>query len=111
MTDMTSSDHTSTTPFIIDEAFFAQRLSNLTPVYLHLEDESAAHHGHAGASGGAGHYRLCIVSQVFDTMTRLQRHRAVYQHFTDLMPHRIHALSIDAFSPSEYDGLFGVHRQ
>ena len=59
-------------------------------------DDSAAHAGHAGAAGGAGHFRVRIRSGRFAGMTTLARHRLVYDAVADWMPHRIHALSIDA---------------
>jgi BolA family transcriptional regulator, general stress-responsive regulator len=105
---MISPSQTSPHPLSLNPEDFLRRIAPLNPLHYSLDDESEAHRGHAGASGGAGHYHLCIVSEVFNGMQRLQRHRAVYQCFHDLIPHRIHALSIDAFSPSEYDGLFGT---
>jgi BolA family transcriptional regulator, general stress-responsive regulator len=68
----------------------------LSPTDYALEDESALHAGHAGAAGGGGHYRLRIASPAFVGKSTLQRHRLVYAALQDLMPHRIHALSIDS---------------
>jgi len=77
------------------------RLAVLAPSTLELEDESALHAGHPGAAGGGGHFRLRIVSTVFAEENRLSRHRLVYDKLADLIPHRIHALSIDARTPEE----------
>jgi BolA protein len=41
------------------------------------------------------------VSQAFDGQAKIGRHRLVYDAVKHLMPHRIHALSIDAKTPSE----------
>lgn len=68
---------------------------------IRLEDESHLHAGHAGAQGGAGHYRLRIVDAVFEGQSRVKRHRLVYDAVADWMPHRVHALSIEALSPQE----------
>jgi BolA protein len=77
------------------------RLAVLEPSTLELEDESARHAGHPGAAGGGGHFRLRIVSTAFAEENRLSRHRLVYDKLADLIPHRIHALSIDARTPEE----------
>jgi BolA protein len=42
---------------------------------IDLTDDSHLHAGHAGSSGGAGHYSVTIVSARFEGLTRLARHR------------------------------------
>jgi BolA family transcriptional regulator, general stress-responsive regulator len=61
-----------------------------------IEDESHLHAGHAGAEGGAGHYKVAITSGRFLGLNTLAKHRLVYDCVSDLMPHRVHALSISA---------------
>ncbi len=77
------------------------RLSVLAPAYLDIEDQSAAHRGHAGAQSGGGHFEIMIVSAAFTGKGLLERHRIVYQAVGDMMPHQIHALSIKAYTPEE----------
>lgn len=77
------------------------RLAGLEPEHIDIEDESAAHAGHAGAASGGGHYRLLIVSKHFAGLGAVARHRLIYQHLGDLMTGRIHALSIRALTPDE----------
>ncbi|MFZ6721106.1 BolA family protein [Undibacterium sp. Ji49W] len=79
-----------------------QRLSEtLQPSDCQLTDDSEAHRGHAGAAGGAGHYRVRIVCQQFEGLNRITRHRLVYDAVGDMMQTEIHALNIVALSPSE----------
>ena len=78
-----------------------ERLSKLNPISLELKDESGAHVGHAGARDGGGHYQLTIVSSVFASVSRVARHRMVYDALGDLMRREVHALAIDAFAPDE----------
>ena len=68
---------------------------------IDIEDESHLHAGHAGAKGGAGHFRARLVSPRFAGLGTVARHRLVYDALRDWMPHRIHALSIDARTPEE----------
>jgi BolA protein len=61
---------------------------------LTIDDESHLHAGHAGAQGGAGHYRIFIKSAAFSGLSRVQKHRLVYDALSTWMPHEIHALAI-----------------
>ncbi len=81
-------------------ALIAERLDRLEPQSIEIDDDSALHEGHPGATGG-GHYRLRIVSRAFSGCSRVSRHRLVYDALADLMPARIHALAIDARTPDE----------
>lgn len=72
-----------------------QRLQTLNPSYFDLVDESHLHAGHAGAQGGASHFRLIISSDQFDSLNTVAKHRLIYQQVQDLMPHPIHALAIE----------------
>ena len=77
-----------------------ERLAGLQPIELRIEDESHLHAGHAGARGGAGHYRVYITAEAFRGKAPVARHRLVYDQVQDLMPHEIHALAIHASVPS-----------
>ncbi|HQU48141.1 MAG TPA: BolA family protein [Casimicrobiaceae bacterium] len=80
----------------------AGRLEPLAPVHLDLDDQSAAHAGHAGAAAGGGHFSLLVVSEAFSGAGRLDRHRRVMDRLADLIPHPVHALAIRALTPDEY---------
>ncbi|MCW3478262.1 BolA family transcriptional regulator [Neisseriaceae bacterium JH1-16] len=82
-------------------AIMRDRLAELAPEHLDIEDESALHAGHAGARSGGGHYQLTIVSARFTGLSRLARQRLIYSTLGDLMSTRIHALGIRALSPEE----------
>ncbi len=78
----------------------ARLAAALQPTRLDIQDDSALHAGHAGNTGG-GHFTLNIVSSHFSGKSQVMRHRVVYQALADLMPQRIHALSIRASAPDE----------
>ncbi|MER1966158.1 BolA family protein [Castellaniella sp. GW247-6E4] len=78
------------------QALITERLATLDPVVLEIHDESHLHVGHAGAQGGARHFRVRIVSKRFEGIGTLACHRLVYDCVRDLMPHPIHALAITA---------------
>ncbi len=77
-----------------------ERLLELKPQELQIEDESAAHAGHAGAQAGA-HFRVRMVCAAFDGLSRLQRHRLIYQRLGPLMGGGIHALAMSLYAPDE----------
>jgi BolA protein len=76
-------------------------IATFAPLECQLIDESHLHAGHAGAASGAGHYRLQLVSERFEGLNRVTRHRLVYDCLGDLMHADIHALAIVALAPSE----------
>ena len=80
-------------------AVLAARLAALEPARLDLIDESHLHAGHSGAQDGAQHFHVRIVSNRFQGLSTLARHRLVYDCVRDLMPHPIHALAIEAGTP------------
>jgi BolA protein len=81
----------------IREQIHARLSERLQPSALTVIDESAAHAGHAGASasGQGSHIRVCIASPLFATLTRVQRHRLVYDALQDFIDQGLHALAIE----------------
>jgi stress-induced morphogen/sulfur transfer protein SufE len=75
----------------------------LSPVELNVEDISYQHKGHAGVAGSDGetHFNVRVVSKEFEGKSMLKRHRAVYDLLQDELKTGLHALSIDAKTPSE----------
>ena len=67
----------------------------LKPTTLIVRDDSDLHKGHIGDQGG-GHYSVEIVSSAFEGISRLQRHRLVYDCLKTWIPKDIHALIINA---------------
>ena len=74
---------------------------SLQPQMLDIEDESHLHVGHAGARDGRGHFRVIVVADAFEGLTRVQRHQKIYAALGDLMQTDIHALAVQALTPAE----------
>lgn len=72
----------------------------LAPAALSVRDDSHLHAGHAGAREGR-HFGVHIVSDRFDGLSRVARHRLVYHALADWMRHGIHALALTALTPAE----------
>jgi BolA family transcriptional regulator, general stress-responsive regulator len=73
----------------------------LSPQQLEIIDESHLHAGHAGARDGRGHFRVRVVSDAFNGLSKIKRHQLVYQAVGNLMETDIHALSVAALTPEE----------
>lgn len=74
----------------------------LAPQALEVEDESARHHGHAGAQpGGETHFNVRVVSTKFSGLSRVARQRLVYAALADEMKAQIHALALVTLTPGE----------
>jgi BolA protein len=72
----------------------------LQPERLAVQDDSHLHAGHAGAREGR-HFSVSILSRRFEGLSRVSRHRLVYDALDALMGHGIHALAIDARAPGD----------
>ncbi len=75
--------------------------NQLKPLHLEIFDDSARHRGHAGAQGGAGHFKVEIVSELFEGKSLLDRHRLVKDSLKDLFGKEVHALQLKTWSPQE----------
>jgi BolA protein len=72
------------------------------PVRLSIEDESSRHRGHAGyREGGESHFRVEIVSTVFEGQSRVARQRLVYQALQNELAAGLHALALTTLTPAE----------
>jgi BolA family transcriptional regulator, general stress-responsive regulator len=74
--------------------------SALAPASVEIDDDSHLHAGHAGANEGR-HFTVRIVSDRFNGLSRVARHRLIYDAVQLLIPRGIHALAIEARTPGE----------
>ncbi len=74
--------------------------SALAPVSIEVQDDSHLHAGHAGAREG-GHYTVRLRSARFTGLSRVARHRLVYDSLGNLQALGVHALALDTRAPEE----------
>ncbi|HRC37079.1 MAG: BolA family transcriptional regulator [Rubrivivax sp.] len=70
----------------------------LAPQHLQVQDDSHLHAGHAGAREGR-HFTVHIASARFAGLSRVARHRLVYDSLGPLGAQGVHALAIVAELP------------
>jgi BolA protein len=75
---------------------------NFNPAQVEILDDSPLHAGHAGAQPGGGtHYRVTIVSKLFATKSRMERHRMVNEAVKEEFAGGLHALQLILKTPEE----------
>ena len=76
----------------------------LTPDHLEVVNES---HMHAGPKDAETHFKVVVVSPLFEGMSAVKRHQLVYGALGDMMGKKpsqggIHALAITSRTPAEW---------
>ena len=72
----------------------------LAPSAIEVDDDSHLHAGHAGAREGR-HFTVRLTSARFSGLSRVARHRLVYDSLGSLAEQGVHALAIVARAPEE----------
>jgi len=71
------------------------------PTKLEVINDSAQHSGHVGDDGsGESHFTVVIEAELFASMNRLARQRAVIAALGDIVGERVHAVAIKAGVPA-----------
>lgn len=80
--------------------------AEFSPVFLDIQDDSDKHKHHSGwKEGGETHFTLIVVSNSFETKSKVERHKSIYKVLSSELKSHIHALSINAMTESEYARL------
>jgi BolA protein len=72
----------------------------LSPTFLHIEDESG---NHSVPEGSESHFKVVVVSPVFEGLAKIARHQKIYAILADELKSGLHALSIRAYTAAEWD--------
>jgi BolA family transcriptional regulator, general stress-responsive regulator len=72
----------------------------LAPSHLEVQDDSHLHAGHAGAREGR-HFTVHVTTSRFEGLSRVARHRLVYDSLGSLAAQGVHALAIVAKAPND----------
>jgi BolA family transcriptional regulator, general stress-responsive regulator len=76
---------------------------NLNPTHLKIIDNSGLHADHYNGKYKITHLHVEIVSNIFDNMSRVSRHRKVYSVLEDGLKSWLHSMTIAAYSENEWD--------
>jgi BolA protein len=72
---------------------------SLSPQQLLIEDESSQHR----RPGVETHFKVVAVSEQFESLTLLARHRLVNTCLNQEFQNGLHALSLNLYTPSEWE--------
>lgn len=72
----------------------------LSPQYLFIEDESG---NHSVPEGSESHFKVIVASDVFSSLSKVERHQKVYSLLGEEFKNGLHALSIRAYSLAEWE--------
>lgn len=79
--------------------------AKFTPHFLVVENES---HMHSSGKGADSHFKVVIVSDKFNGMRQVARHREIYQLFAEELQNGIHALALHTYTPDEWRAMDGA---
>ena len=71
----------------------------ITPTHLEVINES---HMHNVPPGSESHFKLVIVTNVFEGLSRVRRHQQINELLADELKGSIHALSMQTLTPNEW---------
>jgi BolA protein len=72
----------------------------LAPKHLDVINES---HMHSVAPGSETHFKVLVVSDAFENKTLIERHRAVNAALAEELKKGLHALTIRALTPAQWE--------
>ncbi len=72
----------------------------LHPLYVDVQDES---NQHSVPKGSESHFKVIIVSDQFDALSRVSRHRKVNHLVNDEFEQGLHALSLFLYTAKEWE--------
>lgn len=78
-----------------------ERLSQaFRPYFLLVENES---HMHSSGRGADSHFKIVLVSEEFESLNKVARHRKIYQFLAEDLQNGIHALALHLYTLSEWN--------
>lgn len=83
----------------IEQTLHSKLQLTFSPTFLEIENESHHH----GGSSTTSHFRVVIVTEAFEGMRLIGRHRKINSLFAQELANDIHALALHTFTPAEWE--------
>ncbi|MBW3698016.1 BolA/IbaG family iron-sulfur metabolism protein [Vibrio sp. T187] len=84
---------------MIQEIIETKLHEELSPLHLEVVNESYMHNV---PTGSESHFKVIIVSEAFEGLRLIGRHRKVNQTLAEELANSIHALSMHTYTPEEW---------
>lgn len=88
---------------MIQEIIETKLHNELNPIHLDVVNESYMHNVPAGSES---HFKVVVVSEVFEGLRLIARHRKVNQILSEELANNIHALSMHTFTQKEWQAQY-----
>lgn len=75
------------------------KIQSLSPSFVELVNES---HNHSVPKNSETHFKLIMVSELFQGLNRVQRQRKIYDLLSEELKNGVHALTMRLLTPEEY---------
>ena len=89
----------------LQQSIEAKISAALTPHHLEVINESSMHNV---PEGSESHFRLRVVSDLFEGKRLVERHRTINQLLQTELSESIHALAMETLTPDEWQARGGV---
>lgn len=83
----------------LEQAITQLLTTELSPDFIEVDNES---HLHSSGKGGNSHFKVTVVSDAFEGMGLVARHRKVQQVVAPFTGGVVHALGIHTYTPDEW---------
>ena len=83
----------------VQEQIETKLAASLSPAHLEVVNES---HMHSVPPGSESHFRVVVVSDAFEDLPLVRRHRRVNEILAEELRERIHALSMQTLTQAEW---------
>ena len=81
-----------------------EKLINLDPLHLAVENES---HNHHVPEGSESHFKVVIVCDRFEGLRLIERHRMVNEVLAEQLAGPVHALALHTYTKEDWSKRFG----
>lgn len=89
---------------IVQQRIEQKLQAGFSPVFLQVVNESYMHHV---PEGSESHFKVTVVSESFEGLRLIARHRAINQILAEELKNDIHALAIHTYTESEWKEMNG----
>jgi len=89
----------------VQQSITSKLSHTFAPVALEVINESFMHSVPAGSES---HFKVVVVSQQFDDESLIKRHRMVHAALRDELDAGLHALSVEALTPEQWQARGGA---
>lgn len=90
---------------LVEQSISALLEQTFQPKHMELTNES---HMHSVPPNSETHFKLVLVAEQFDGLSKVKRQQSVYATLAEYMNNPVHALAMHTYSPNEWSDTVKV---